>query len=98
MGHFDIAVFMSIFMLGVAVGIVCCLITQWLDKLVEKLQRACADDDTPSQFAVVIASPWEITLTPEGKYYHIDKNCWGTQKSRSKTHLPPCSLCAKTVK
>ena len=55
---FAIAVFMSIFMLGVVVGIVRCMVTRWLYKLVDKLQRACAADDTSSQFAVVIASPW----------------------------------------
>ena len=94
---FAIAVFMSIFMLGVVVGIVCCLITQWLYKLVEKLQRACAADDTSSQFAVVIASPWEITMTPDGDKYHIDEICWGTQKARSKKQVLPCNLCAKKV-
>ena len=95
---FAIVVFMSIFMLGVVVGIACCLIAQWLYKLVEKLQRAHAAENSSGQFTVVIASPWEITLTPEGEYYHIDKNCWGTQKARSKNHMPPCSLCAKKVK
>ena len=95
---FAIAVLMSIFMLGVVVRIVCCLITRWLYKLVEKLQRACAADDTSSQFGVVIASPSEITMTPEGDKYHIDKKCWGTQKARSKKQVPPCSLCAKKVK
>ncbi len=87
---------MSIFMLGVLVGIACCLIAQWLYKLVEKLQRAA--ENSSVQFAVVIASPWEITLTPDGDEYHIDKNCWGTQKARSKKQVPPCSLCEKKVK
>ena len=64
---FDIVVFMFIFMLGVVVGSTCCLIAQWLYKLVEKLQR-------------------------------IVKNCWGTQKARSKKHVTPCSLFAKQVK
>ena len=95
---FAIAVFMSIFMLGVVVGIICCLIAQWLYKLVEKLQRAHAAENSSGQFAVVIASPWDITMTPEGDKYHIDKNCWGTQKARSKKQVPPCSLCAKKVK
>ena len=95
---FAIVVFMSIFILGVVVGIACCLIAQWLYKLVEKLQHACAADDTSAQFAVIIASLWEITMTPEGDKYHIDKSCWGTQKARSKKQVPPCSLCAKKVK
>ena len=89
---------MSIFILGVVVGITCCLTAQWLYKLVEKLQRAHAAENTSVQFAVVITSPWEITMTPEGDKYHIDKNCWGSQKARSKKQVLPCSLCAKKVK
>ena len=92
---FAIVVFMSIFMLGVVAGITCCLTAQWLYKLVKKLQRAHAAGSSSGQFTVVIASPWEITLTPEGEYeyYRIDKNCWGMQKAQSKNHVPPCSLC-----
>ena len=85
---FAIVVFMSIFILGVVVGIACCLIAQWLYKLVEKLQRAHAAENSSGQFTVVIASPWEITLTLEGDKYHIDKNCWRTQKGRSKKQVP----------
>ena len=95
---FAIVVFTSILILGMVVGIACCLIAQWLYKLVEKLQRAHAAENSSGQFSVVIASPWEITLTPEGEYYHIDKNCWGTQKARSKKNVPPCRFCAKKVK
>ena len=94
-GIFAIVVSMSIFMLGVVVGITCCLIAQWLYKLVEKLQHAYAAEDSSAQFAVVIGSPWEITMTPEGDKYHINKNCWGTQKARSKKQVPPCSLLCK---
>ena len=85
-------------MLGVVVGIACCRIVQWLYKLVEKLQRAHAAENTSFLFAGVFASPLEITMTPEGDKYHIDKNCWGTQKARSKKQVPHCSLCAKKVK
>ena len=85
---FAIVVFMSIFILGVVVGIACCLIAQWSYKLVEKLHCAHAAENTSVQFAVVIASPWEITMTPEGDKCHIDKNCWGTQKAETRSRCP----------
>ena len=88
---------MSIFILGVVVGIACCLIAQWLYKLVEKLQCAHAAENSSGQFAVVIASPWEITLTPEGEYYHIDKNCQkllgNAESQKQKARAPLQSLC-----
>ena len=85
-------------MLGVVVGIVRCLITQWLYKLVEKLQRACASDDTSSQFAVVIASPWEITMTPEGDKYHIDKKSLGNAKNQKQDTCAPLQFLCKESK
>ena len=65
--------------------------------LVEKLQRAHAAENSSGQFTVIVASPWEITLTRAGECYHIDKNCWGTQKARSKKKLPPLqSFCKES--
>ena len=95
---FAVAVFLSIFLLGMVVGIILCLTVQWISRLVEKLQCAVAADSTASHFEVTIARPWEITLTPEGDKYHTDKNCWGTGKARSKKQIPACKLCAMKVK
>ena len=93
-----LAVFLSIFLLGMVVGIILCLTVQWISRLVEKLQCPVAADSTDSQFKVTIASPWDITLTPEGDKYHTDKCCWGTGKARSKRQIPACKLCAMQVK
>ncbi len=68
---FAVVVFLSVFLLGMIVGIIHCLTAQWISNLVEKLQCAVAADSTASQFEVTLASPWEIMLTPEGdKYQH----------------------------
>ena len=58
---FAVAEFLSIFLLGMVVGIILCLTVQWISRLVEKLQCAVAADSTDSQFKVTIASPWDIT-------------------------------------
>ena len=87
-------VFLSIFLLGLVAGIILCLTVQWISRPVEKLQRAVAADTTASQFDVTIAHPWEITLTPDAKRYHIDKDCWGTGNASSKRQVPACKLCA----
>ena len=79
---------MSIFMLGMVAGIACCLIAQWLYKLVEQLQRAHAAENSSGQFTVVIASPWEITLTHEGEYYYIDKLLGNAESSKQKEIAP----------
>jgi hypothetical protein len=95
---FAVAVFLSIFLLGMVVGIILCLTVQWISRLVEKLQCAVAADSIDPQFKVTIACPWDIMLTPEGDKYHTDKNCWGIGKARSKKQIPACKLCAMKVK
>ena len=95
---FAVAVFLFIFLLGIVVGSFLCLTVQWISRLVEKLQCAVAADSTDSQLKITSASPWDITLAPEGDKYHTDKNCWGTGKARSKKQIPAFKLCAMKVK
>ncbi len=67
-------VFMPIFMLGVVAGVACCVIVQWLIGWVEKLWLAEALGRNPSRSTVVIQYPCDITVAPEGKYYHVDSD------------------------